>query len=111
MTDLSFLQKFTKGNTAKMKKYISMYLKIAPETFSRMHQNVQDRNWADLAINAHSLKPQAEYMGLSQLKGLLIQIEQHAKKGQVKRLPNLFQQSLQAHEKGVKALKMALQQL
>jgi HPt (histidine-containing phosphotransfer) domain-containing protein len=84
-----------------MKRYISMYLKIAPETFARMHQNVKEQNWKDLAINAHSLKPQAEYMGLSQLKDLLIQIEQHAKKGQVKRLPNLFQQSYRHMRKGL----------
>ncbi len=88
-----------------------MYLKIAPETFARMNRNVEEKNWKDLAINAHSLKPQAEYMGLLDLKELLIQIENKIKSGQTSPLPSIYQKAFQAHQTGEQELKKVLQQL
>ena len=32
MVDLTFLEKFTKGDKNKMKRYINMYLSVAPNT-------------------------------------------------------------------------------
>jgi len=90
MVDLSFLEKFTKGNTTKMKRYISMYLNTAPETFERMDQNIKDNSWSELAINAHSLKPQTEFMGIGTLKELLIEIENKVKSNQLMGIETLF---------------------
>lgn len=90
MVDLSFLEKFTKGNTTKMRRYISMYLNTAPETFERMDQNIKDNSWSELAINAHSLKPQVEFMGISTLKELLIEIENKVKSNQLVGIETLF---------------------
>ena len=97
MVDLSFLEKFTKGNNSKMKRYISMYLKMAPETFERMQGNIQDKSWSDLAINAHSLKPQAEFMGISTLKESLIEIENKVKSNQTEGLEALLTKAKSIH--------------
>lgn len=88
-----------------------MYLKIAPEIFERMKTNMHEQNWEELAINAHSLKPQAEYMGLAALKGLLVEIENSVKKNKTSNLPPLFEQAMTLHQKGERALKEALTQL
>lgn len=111
MVDLTFLEKFTKGNTAKMKRYISMYLNIAPETFERMQQNVVEQNWADLAINAHSLKPQTDYMGIASLKEVLISIENKATEGNPNELKALLNNALHLHEQSLIHLKSYVDKL
>ncbi len=75
MVDLSFLEKFTKGDINKMKRYIKLYLDVAPQTFVQMQQNIDDNDWEQLRIHAHSLKPQVEFMGITTLKNALIKIE------------------------------------
>ena len=98
MVDLSFLEKFTNGNTTKMRRYISMYLNMAPETFERMHQNIKDKSWTELAINAHSLKPQSEFVGISALKELLIEIENKVKSDQTEGVEALFIKAKSIHD-------------
>jgi len=93
MVDLSFLKKFTKGNTEKIKRYISMYLTMAPEAFARMRENIDDKSWQELAVNAHSLKPQADFMGIADLKEVLVAIENKVKSNQVDALENLFKKA------------------
>lgn len=75
MVDLSFLEKFTKGDSKKMKRYISLYLDMAPGTFDTMEKNLVNNDWEQLRINAHSFKPQAEFMGAISLKEKLDVIE------------------------------------
>jgi len=98
MVDLSFLEKFTKGNIPKMKRYISMYLNTAPDSFQKMQQNIEDKSWAELAINAHSLKPQAEFMGISSLKEALIEIEDKVKETRVNDLNIVFERAKSIHK-------------
>ena len=38
MVDLSFLVSFTKGSEEKMKRYINIYLSVAPGVFEKMEQ-------------------------------------------------------------------------
>jgi len=99
MIDLSFLEKFTNGNTSKMKRYITMYLSTAPEIFERMNENIAQENWSDLAINAHSIKPQTDYMGINSLKNILIEIENCVKNDEYERLKNLYQKAYDIHKK------------
>lgn len=98
MVDLSFLEKFTKGNTTKMKRYISMYLNMAPERFEIMDQNIKDKSWPELAINAHSLKPQVEYMGITTLKEVMIEIENRVKNTQLNDLESLVEKAKSIHQ-------------
>jgi HPt (histidine-containing phosphotransfer) domain-containing protein len=79
MVDLTFLKKFTKEDPNKMKRYISLYLDVAPKTFEEMQSNLKDGDWEQLRINAHSLKPQADFMGISSLKDELTKIEEAMK--------------------------------
>ena len=104
MVDLSFLENFTKGNGAKMKRYIQLYLQIAPECLGRMKKNIGDENWKDLAINAHSLKPQADFMGIATLKETLINIEDAVKQGKIEPLEGLYEQAYQLHEEATAIL-------
>jgi HPt (histidine-containing phosphotransfer) domain-containing protein len=97
MVDLSFLKEFTKGNITKMKRYISLYLKMAPESFERMQENIENKSWQELAINAHSFKPQAEYMGITVLQNLMIDIELQVESNQFENLDSLFKKAKSIH--------------
>lgn len=105
MVDLSFLKQFTKGNTVKMKRYITMYLEITPEIFDRMHTDINNQNWADLAINAHSLKPQADFIGTTELKEVLIQIENGVKNNDISELRKFYEIAYQIHQRTSAELK------
>ena len=105
MVDLSFLEKFTKGDKKKMNRYIGMYLNIAPGTFDKMNQNIVEQDWEQLRINAHSLKPQADYMGIPRLKQILIQIENNAPEGNSDALLGLYENAFQLHLESEKLLK------
>ena len=83
MVDLNFLKKFTKDDPKKMKRYISLYLDVAPKTFVEMQFNLKNGDWEQLRINAHSLKPQADFMGINSLKEELVKIEEAVKTNQL----------------------------
>lgn len=109
MVDLAFLEKFTKGDISKMKRYISLYLDTAPGIFEKMQQNIKDRSWSELAVHAHSLKPQARYMGISVLEKLLIEIENKAKSDMVDELGSLFEEANRIHQESEVLLKKFLE--
>jgi HPt (histidine-containing phosphotransfer) domain-containing protein len=104
MIDLTFLEKFTNGNKKKMQRYINLYLGIAPGTFNKMEQNIIDQDWDQLRINAHSLKPQADYMGIPDLKEVLIDIENSAGEGNANALQGLYEEALNLHVESEEAL-------
>lgn len=93
MVDLTFLKKFTKGDAQKMKRYISLYLEVVPTIFEEMRRNLTDENWEQLRINAHSLKPQADFMGVNSLKEELIKIEEAVKQQHYDVLEKLYNTS------------------
>ena len=111
MVDLSFLKKFTKEDPQKMKRYISLYLDVAPKTFEEMQRNLKDGDWEQLRINAHSLKPQADFMGIASLKEELIKIEEAVKVGNYEVVEKLFNASLAISTKSEEALREMLGEL
>ena len=110
MVDLSFLKKFTKDDPKKMKRYISLYLDVAPKTFEEMKRNLANEDWEQLRINAHSLKPQADFMGIDSLKEELIKIEEAVKANNIDVLENLFNTSLKISADSERILKEMLAQ-
>jgi HPt (histidine-containing phosphotransfer) domain-containing protein len=111
MVDLSFLKKFTKDDPIKMKRYISLYLDVAPKTFEEMQLNVQSGDWEQLRISAHSLKPQVDFMGISTLKEELIKIEEAVKLNQLDNIENIFNKSHEISIDSVNLLREMLKNL
>ena len=110
MIDLTFLKNFTKDDSKKMKRYISLYLDVAPKTFEEMKRNLENRDWEQLRINAHSLKPQADFMGIEALKQELIKIEDAVKTNNIDALEGLFNTSLKISFESERMLKEKLDQ-
>jgi HPt (histidine-containing phosphotransfer) domain-containing protein len=94
MVDLTFLKQFTKDDPKKMRRYISLYLDVAPKTFEEMERNLKNKDWEQLRINAHSLKPQVDFMGVNSLKEALIKIEEAVKMNQLDGIEQLLNTSI-----------------
>ena len=111
MVDLTFLKQFTKGDPVKMRRYITLYLEVAPKTFEEMQQNFQHSDWEQLRINAHSLKPQADFMGINSLKEALVKIEECALKGELQDLEDLVPTARSISAESAQVLKELLAEL
>jgi len=55
-----------------------------------MKRNLQNGDWEQLRINAHSLKPQADFMGIKSLKEELIKIEDAVRLNKLEEIEQLF---------------------
>lgn len=75
LINLDYLEKFTKGDNEKIRKYISMYLKNTPEVIRDFQNEYNKQNYENLRLKAHSIKPQAKYFGIATLENILIEIE------------------------------------
>lgn len=111
MVDISFLESFTKGDKTKMKRYIQMYLDISPGIFQQMKTALDGRNWESLRINAHSLKPQADYMGVPKLKECLVRIEEDIVDLNYVNLNKLYDNACRLHKESTILLEKHLEDL
>jgi signal transduction histidine kinase/DNA-binding response OmpR family regulator len=66
VTDLTFLDSFTKGDFQKQKKYIQLYLDNAPKSLQQARQAFEKKDYETVKINVHSLKSQLNYMGVKE---------------------------------------------
>lgn len=64
VTDLTFIKSFTSGDPAKIKKYVGMFLAMAPSSMEQMEKQLSGSDWKSLKTTSHSLKSQMKYMGM-----------------------------------------------
>ncbi len=77
--NLSYLQEVSKGNIPFMLDMIQIFLTKTPETLAILQQEIEKSNWEMVGFYAHKLKATYAYMGMNELKELLINIEKSAK--------------------------------
>ena len=104
MLDLTFLRQFTKGNEQKMKRYLLMYLEESESSFHQMEQSLQEEDWESLRVSAHSLKPQAELIGIQSLKSVLMDIEDGIQSGNLTDIEELVAAARSIHEESAPLL-------
>lgn len=75
-TNLEFLKNFTGNDSARMRKYITMFLAAAPDDASAISNAMRENNLEALRASAHSLRPQLSYMGIKNGEHLLKQMEE-----------------------------------
>ncbi len=77
--DLQYLSRFCKEDRSRMERYVNLYLNGSPEMFAELLANVEASDAEGLAVAAHSLRPQVNYMGAQRLFDLLTTIETDAR--------------------------------
>lgn len=91
VTDMQFLRQFTGGNKEKMNKYIGMFLENGPRLLKQIDDAFAIKDFNNVKIAAHSLKPQLSYMGVKEEISHIFLIEQTASEaGHSDRLPPLI---------------------
>jgi HPt (histidine-containing phosphotransfer) domain-containing protein len=78
-TDLDYLERFCKGDRQRMERYIAMYVQGAPDLFTKLSAALAANDGEALAVSAHSLRPQVNYMGAQALFDKLTALEQCAR--------------------------------
>jgi hypothetical protein len=77
--DLSYLSRFCKEDRSRMERYVTMYLQGSPALFTDLVAKLEAGDSEGLAMAAHSLRPQVNYMGAQQVFDLLTGIEADAR--------------------------------
>jgi len=91
VTEMQFLQQFTGGSREKMNKYIGMFLDNAPRLLKQIDDAFAVKDFNNVKIAAHSLKPQLSYMGVKEEVSHIFLIEQTASEaGHSDKLPPLI---------------------
>ncbi len=75
VTNLDFLTQFTKGDKAKMKKYIELYLDTTKQKIEVMKNALKAKEYEALKVAAHTMKSQARYMGISTVEADIVSLE------------------------------------
>lgn len=110
VTNLTFLKSFTGGNPEKMTKYINMFLQLAPGILANMEMHLQNKDWPQLKSVAHSLKPQAGYMGMKEAEEIIKTIELNAgEQTHLEQIPALIDEYKQIFSVAQQELNTALQ--
>jgi signal transduction histidine kinase/DNA-binding NarL/FixJ family response regulator len=105
ITDMQFLKQFTGSNQEKINKYIGMFLENAPRLLKQIDEAFAQKDFTQVKIAAHSLKPQLSYMGVKEEISHVFLIEQTASEaGHSDRLPPLIKNLNRVCEKAFKEL-------
>lgn len=112
ITNLNFLVEFTKGNEEKIKRYIQMYLDTTSQVIAEMEEYLSGGNIESVALKAHSIKPQAQYMGAVRLSEALRQIEETCRNlGDTSQLAELIDKAKKLNERASLELSQFLQEM
>src|SRR5262245_30412690 len=77
--DLSHLEELCRGDRSRMERYIRAYLVSSPASIAQLTEQLNAGDADQLALVAHSLRPQATYMGAHGVLALLTSIEECAR--------------------------------
>lgn len=75
--NLSFLINMTAGDKGKMLKYLDMFLESVPPDWEFLKKKAGEKNWPEVALRAHAMKPRINYMGLQEGAELIKRIEEY----------------------------------
>jgi len=111
ITNLDFLSNFAAGDTARMKKYIGMFLQIAPQQMEKIKAALAASDWDAVRANAHSLKPQITYMGINGGDVLIKKIEDDAaSRANLAELPGVVNRMDELCRKAMSELELFMKQ-
>jgi HPt (histidine-containing phosphotransfer) domain-containing protein len=107
--DLTFLNEFCRGDKKKMAAYIRTFLETAPGEIQCIHDAVSALEWGKVTQHAHSLRPQATFIGIPALQLLTERLESESGGNQPEvSVPPLDAQLDAAMNEGIDALVQTL---
>lgn len=74
-----YLEEVSGGNKKFIEDMLLIFLTRTPEAFEIMKKAIADEDWQTLGFYAHKLKATYAYVGLDELKKILIELEYKSK--------------------------------
>jgi len=81
VTDLTFLRNFCEGDVARMKKYIGIYLDLAPQNLEKINHALSEKDYPAIQRTVHAMKAHFTYMGMKAARGIAERIEKESAEG------------------------------
>ncbi len=76
---MSYLKEVSKGNVLFMTEMIQIFLSKTPETLDILGKAIAENDWENVGFYAHKLKATYAYVGMEEMKKILIDVEKSAK--------------------------------
>lgn len=110
--DLSNLEEMSEGDQEFMVTMISYFVDNTPEVLENLNTKTQNQDWEAVRHIAHKLKPQLNYVGISQIEDEVEQIEQYAdKKENLDKIPAMVDNTTRVCRIALEQLKEELEKL
>ena len=75
ITNLAYLKNFCERDKDRIKKYIDMFIKSAPQVVEKINLAINDNDFEDVANHVHGFKTKCMMMGMAETKDLANSIE------------------------------------
>lgn len=83
VTDLSYLREVVMGDEEIMLETAKAFVEETPRILENMREHFSHQEWDKLYKQAHKIKPSMEYMGMTQARELILDIENQAKSREI----------------------------
>ena len=80
------------GDEAMVERFIGIFKMQTPQQISELKAAVDEENWPQVAILAHTIKSQCAYLGLDSITNTAHLIEQQAEQQNFTPIPKIFKQ-------------------
>ncbi|MES2836463.1 MAG: Hpt domain-containing protein [Bacteroidota bacterium] len=78
--DLSYLKDFANGDNAFIVEMIDAFASQTPEELNLISSALENKNWKTVRAVAHKMKPSITFMGISELKEVVVLILEYSSK-------------------------------
>lgn len=80
VTDLTFLKNFCENDSARIKKYVDLFLSSMPPTIQKIKDAETGKDWTQIADQAHGLRTKCMLMGMKATQDLSIKVEEDCRR-------------------------------
>ena len=78
LVDLSFLRDFTENDSEQMQYFILKFVDTIPNAVQQLEKAIEEKSFEKIRKNAHNIKPQLEFIGISEAVWKVEEIEDFA---------------------------------
>ena len=75
---LDYLRKLSRGDDKFIGDILALFLKNTPKAIKSMKEYYENKNWEDLMMEAHKIRPSFNFLGLKELEDAAKTIENYS---------------------------------
>lgn len=79
--DLSYLEEITGGDNEMILEMLDLFISDMPEHLNKIRVHAESKDVEELGKEAHKMKPTTQYVGLTEMYGLVSKLEKFGRDG------------------------------